>query len=95
MAGFNGLAWIRLPKVLSAAAFITAVSVGSMAAKPYEATNVEDAYATGTGLVRSGPEHNGWKIIRIEPPDESGELGKFIFGEGESTISPTSIRGPK
>jgi hypothetical protein len=36
-----------------------------------------------------------WKIIRIVPPENSQELGTVIFGEGESFLEPSALRGPR
>ena len=35
------------------------------------------------------------KIIRIVPPENSQELGTVIFGEGESFLEPSALRGPR
>lgn len=36
-----------------------------------------------------------WKIIRIDPPQNSQELGTIVFGEGEGVLEPSALMGPR
>jgi hypothetical protein len=40
-------------------------------------------------------ERRKWGIIRIVPPENSQELGTISFGEGQSFLEPSALRGPR
>ena len=58
-------------------------------------SNAVQAEQSGPSIGRDIPETGPWQIMRIVPPENIQELGTAIFGEGESLLEPSALRGPR